>query len=126
MDKLSNDEMIKVFYEYQAIYEREIKIMKTKLLATEAALKNISDITVAYHDTCDFCSKPTYGAYWENEGYTDNMSRTSCCNKVVCDDCYREEDFITEEKKYVYSISRGCGMGEDLYCKKCYDTKHKY
>jgi len=126
MDKLSNDEMIKVFIEYQELYEKELKIMKTKLLATEAALQYVSGLELIHHDTCDWCGAPTYIGYWENdEGLTNNMNRTNCCNKVICDGCFFKRD--EDGNRLIRIIKREYdGTKSDIDCITCYDKKHRY
>ena len=128
MDKLSNDEIIKVFYEYQALYEKELKIMKTKLLATEAALKYVSSFEVIHHDTCNWCGAPTYIGCWEDDGLVFIIFSSfsyNCCNKVICDTCLWKKD--EDGNRVAKSIKRECdGTGCDIYCKTCDDKKQKY
>ena len=125
MDKLSNDELLKIFQEYQIITQREIKNLETKLFATERVLVECAHMELTDYDTCYICQAITYTAMESEEIIRNNGGeKTMCCNRPFCIDCIAKGDQIRICNRI--NNPKIEGHHRTYHCKDCITKKDKF
>ena len=131
MDKLSNDELIKIMIEMKNQYENQYKKLEIKFNSLNKFCLDIDYTCYEHHlinyGECNYCNCPIYKVdtinEFDNENViNDNYRDCSGCNKICCRDCL-EENFIKTQKiddNEILIVEEN-----KFWCKKCNDFNEK-
>ena len=118
MDKLSNDELLKIMQQMKSAYDSEISNLQLELDITKDLLQNENEfhrIMVTDFCKCKSCNTTIKNVVHYGDGeetyFDDEIYKCSTCNNRFCGTCC-EVDF------------RPIGVRNKYYCTSCYQIKN--
>jgi hypothetical protein len=118
MEKLSNDEMIKIIIQLKFDYEKQINNLTDKCNALEFVCSNDFNFKMTDYDKCNFCEKPIYdGIFYYDDGnetgaLADTYMNCYICKKKCCFNCEHKEIIVEYRNNPLPNL---------FYCIKCYN-----
>ena len=92
LNKLSNDELIKIMIDMKVMYDKELDEKREKYLKLQKIYDSCVDTLTGASDTANTCSKCDL---WFEEGYGGFECQE--CNNLFCYDCGGEQDEDEDE-----------------------------